>query len=77
MIADSCYYARTGFGNETVHKINEEVSKKFPGKTTEKLVPDLDPTSIISFAFFLKQMKFNYSFHSCQIRFNNKYVDGF
>lgn len=37
MLSDSCYYAQAGFGNETVHKINSEVSKKFPGKTTEKL----------------------------------------
>ncbi len=72
MLSDSCYYARTGFGNETVHKINEEVSKKFPGKTTEKLEANLDPTSIISFAFFLKQMKFHYPFNSCEVRFNKK-----
>ena len=58
MLSDDCYYACAGFGNETVHKINDEVSKKFSNKTTEKIEGNLKPNSIISYAYFCKLMKF-------------------
>lgn len=62
MLSESCYYARAGFGNETVQKINDEVSKKFPNKTTKKLEANLKPDSIISYAYFFKLMKFEHPF---------------
>ena len=65
MLTESCYYARAGFGNETVHKINEQVSKKFPGKTTLQIKANLNPDSIISYAYFLKLMQFNSPFKRC------------
>lgn len=37
MLSDDCYYAKAGFGNKTAKEINEEVAKKFPNKTTEKI----------------------------------------
>lgn len=30
ILDESSYYAKTGFGNKTIHLINEEVKKKFP-----------------------------------------------
>lgn len=30
ILSESSYYAKTGFGNKTVHLINQEVAKKFP-----------------------------------------------
>ena len=33
-LTPECYYAASGFGNKTIHRINEEVGVKFPNKTT-------------------------------------------
>ena len=37
MLSDDCYYAKAGFGRKTAKEINEEVGRKFPNKTTEKI----------------------------------------
>ena len=33
-MSPSCYYVKAGYGNQTVQQINQEVSQKFPDKTT-------------------------------------------
>lgn len=52
----------SGFGNSTVKKINSQVSKKFPQKTTEKIPENLPDDGIISYAYFLKNLKFDEPF---------------
>lgn len=64
MLSENCYYVKAGFGNQTVKTINEEVSKKFPEKTTAKLIANLPADGIISYAYFLKKMKFDTPFLS-------------
>ena len=61
-LSEDCYYVKAGYGNATIHKINEEVKKKFPEKTTPKLEADLSDCDIIAFGYFFKKLKFEYPF---------------
>ena len=36
-LSDDCYYAKAGYGNQTIRAINKETKKKFPEKSTEPL----------------------------------------
>ena len=71
------YYARAGYGNETVRIINKEVAEKFPGKSTEPLKEELGDYDIIGFAYFLKQLKFEFPFEKSTVMFNGNEVKGF
>ena len=62
----SCWYVKAGFGNKTVNQINDECSKKFPDKTTKKLEANLPEDGVISFAYFLKDLKFPFPFAPCK-----------
>lgn len=62
MLDESCYYAKAGFGNATVKTINKEVKSKFPKKSTAKLEENLEDSSIIAYAYFLKDLKFEKPF---------------
>jgi hypothetical protein len=52
------YYVKSGYGQTTLDIINTEVKKKFPAKTFPPLTYKLDPTDIISYAYFLKQVQY-------------------
>lgn len=62
MLSPNCCYTAAGLGNETVAKINQEVKKKFPDKTTPPLKANLSADSIISYGYFLKKLKFEEPF---------------
>lgn len=52
----SSYYICSGYGNETIRKINKEVREKFPQKTTDPLKESLPPEGIISYAYLFKML---------------------
>lgn len=76
-LSPECYYVRSGFGNQTIRLINKEVSEKFPDKTTGALKEDLPEDGIISFAYFLKNLKFQFPFTKKKVDFCGKDVAGF
>ena len=77
-LSEDCCYVKAGYGNATIHKINEEVKKKFPEKTTPALEANLSDVDIIAFGYFFKKLKFEYPFEKInEIYFNNKTVNGF
>ena len=71
------YYARAGYGNETVRLINKEVKEKFPDKSTEPLKEDMKDCDIIGFAYFLKKLMFEFPFEKSSVMFNGNEVKGF
>lgn len=77
MMSPECYYARAGFGNKTVHLINEEVAQKFPEKTTPKIEANMQDDSIISYAYFFKKLLFEHPFLKKTVHFSGKSVPGF
>ncbi len=71
------YYVKCGFGQETVDQINREVKKKFPQMTLGGVNVRLNPKDIISFAYFLKKVKYRRVFDSANVDFLGQPVRGF
>ncbi len=71
------YYIKSGYGQSTVEEINRETRKKFPSKSFSDLQIDLGEREIISYAYFLKDVKYNEEFKKNSVWFNNIKVKGF
>lgn len=71
------YYIKSGYGQKTVDEINREVKKKFPSKSFEELKIELNPKDIISYAYFLKEVRYKEDFEKDNIVFNGQKVEGF
>lgn len=55
--ADSCY-VKSGFGQQTVEKINKEVRQKFPNKTFADLQLNLEDRDVVAYAYFVKEVQY-------------------
>jgi len=55
---EESYYVKSGLGSKTVDIINKGSRQKFPGKSFKDLEDKLRPTDIISYAYFLKEVKY-------------------
>jgi hypothetical protein len=74
---EKSYYVKSGFGQQTIDIINKDSRKKFPGKNFKDLQDKLQPTDIISYAYFLKEVTYWTKFDDKQVMFENKRVKGF
>ncbi|MDD4902630.1 MAG: hypothetical protein PHE24_05865 [Patescibacteria group bacterium] len=74
---EASYYIKSGYGQETVDAINKESKAKFPDKSFGDLQIKLDPTGIISYAYFLKQVEYQTVFDKKDVSFNGQKVAGF
>ena len=74
---EESYYIKSGYGQKTVDIINKESRQKFPGKSFKDLEDKLRPTDIISYAYFLKEVKYWTQFEEKQVMFENERVRGF
>jgi hypothetical protein len=71
------YYIKSGYGQETVNLINQESRKKFPSKSFADLQLNLSPKDIISYAYFLKVVKYKTPFTEGNMFFERKKVESF
>jgi len=71
------YYIKSGYGQKTVTAINKETRAKFPSKSFADLNLSLEPTDIIAYAYFLKQIEYTYAFSETRIMFLENVVKGF
>ena len=75
---EKSYYIKAGYGQKTVEEINTESKKKFPQKSFSDLKIVLGPSDIISYAYFLKEVKYKEKFvENKNFIFNNKKVFSF
>jgi len=74
---DKSYYIKSGYGQETVNFINKESKQKFSSKSFGDLKMNLEPTDIISYAYFLKEVEYKTVFEKKDISFNGQKVKGF
>lgn len=74
---EESYYVKSGYGQKTVDIINKESREKFPSKSFADLVLDLSPKDIISYAYFLKEVKYDTEFDKKDVIFNDQKVKGF
>lgn len=74
---ENSYYIKSGFGQQTVTAINQESKVKFPTKSFGDLKINLDKTSFMSYAYFLKEVEYETKFDSKDILFNGQLVKGF
>lgn len=74
---EESYYVKSGYGQSTVDQINHESKKKFPSKSFGDLQMNLDPTDIISYAYFLKEVEYETKFEKDTVSFNGQKVKGF
>lgn len=74
---ENSYYIKSGFGQQTVTAINQELKAKFPTKSFGDLKINLDKTSFVSYAYFLKEVEYETKFDSKDIVFNGQLVKGF
>ncbi len=74
---EESYYVKAGYGQKTVDEINRELKKKFPSKSFSNLKINLKPKDIISYAYFLKEVKYETMFEKGKVLFNGKKVKGF
>lgn len=74
---ETSYYIKSGYGQETVNEINRESRKKFPSKSFADLDINLRPKDIISYAYFLKEVKYKTKFSKDDISFQEQKVEGF
>ena len=74
---EESYYVKSGYGQKTVDEINRESKKKFSSKSFGDLKMDLDPTDIISYAYFLKEVEYETMFKKDNVLFNGQKVKGF
>lgn len=71
------YYIKSGYGQKTVDTINLECRKKFPSKSFGDLKMKLSDTDIISYAYFLKEVKYEHDFEKTNMEFLGAQVEGF
>ena len=71
------YYVKSGFGQETVAVINQEVLEKFPKGKIPALQVQLGKTHFINYAVYRKDMKYWQHFSAMDVKFNGKKVKGF
>jgi len=74
---EASYYVKSGFGPRTQDIINHESRQKFLSKSFADLDYDLAETDIISYACFLKEVKYQTAFKKQDVRFNKELVRGF
>lgn len=74
---DKSYYVKSGYGQKTIDLINREWKQKFRDKSFSDLSTQLDPTDIISFAYFLKEIEYKTPFDKDEMRFLGIYVESF
>jgi hypothetical protein len=74
---EASYYIKSGFGQQTVDKINHESRRKFPNKSFADLDLNLDEQDIIAYAYFLKEVKYKVPFEAYTLFFGNREVKGF
>jgi len=74
---EKSYYIKSGYGQKTVKLINKESKKKFPKKSFSDLKMELQPTDIISYAYFLKEVQYVTVFEKKTVQFNGQSVEGF
>jgi hypothetical protein len=74
---EASYYVKSGYGQETVDQINKESREKFPGKSFGDLSISLRETDIISYAYFLKDVKYQEKFEKDKIQFLGGNIEGF
>ncbi len=71
------YYVKSGYGPETVERINLEVQSKFPKGKIPALQVQLEKTHFINYAVYRKDMKYWQHFSAMDVKFNGKKVKGF
>jgi hypothetical protein len=76
-VDDKSYYVKSGYGQYAVDLINRESKAKFPTKSFSDLSLRLNPTDIISYAYFLKEVEYPIQFTEKNITFEGKSVKGF
>ncbi|MFN0200687.1 MAG: hypothetical protein ACKVTZ_04170 [Bacteroidia bacterium] len=74
---EKSYYVKSGFGQETVTAIHQEMKKKFPNRSFADLTLNLAPKEIISYAYFLKELTYTTFFEKKAVQFQGKIVAGF
>ncbi|MEA3295562.1 MAG: hypothetical protein U9Q27_00240, partial [Patescibacteria group bacterium] len=74
---EESYYVKSGYGQSIVDEINRESKKKFPSKSFGDLEMSLNPTDIISYAYFLKEVEYETKFEKDTVSFNGQTVKGF
>lgn len=74
---EKSYYIKSGYGQRTIDLINRETRSKFLGKSFEDLKVKLDPTAIISYAYFLKVVEYLIRFKEKAVLFEKERVKGF
>ena len=74
---EKSYYIKSGYGQDTVDAINTESIKKFPSKSFEALSTNLSPEDIISYAYFLKEVEYDFAFEVTISEFGEGFVKGF
>ena len=74
---EGSYYVKSGYGQQTVELINKESKEKFPSKTFSDLTLTLDPTDIIAYAYFLKEVEYEVAFGEKPMDFDGTQVKGF
>lgn len=74
---EKSYYVKSGYGQKTVDLINQESKKRFPSKRFGDLQLKLSPTDIISYAYFLKEVKYKTPFSEENMFFEGKKVESF
>lgn len=74
---EESYYICSGYGQDTVKKINKETKKKFPKKSIADLDVQLSPRDIISYAYFMKEVEYLKRFNKKTVTFNGEDVEGF
>ncbi len=71
------YYVMAGFGQRTVQIINEACREKFPRKTFADLDLDLREEEMVSYAYFVKNVRYEKPFTRRDVFFEGTRVKGF
>jgi hypothetical protein len=71
------YYVKSGYGQDTVKKINKESREKFPSKSFSDLSLVLRPIDFIVYAYFLKEVEYLIPFSEDDVSFLKDRVKGF
>ncbi len=71
------YYVKSGYGQETVDLVNKESREKFPDKSFSDLSVQLEPLDILTYAYFLVQVKYPLAFKEGTMEFMDENVESF
>src|SRR6056297_537625 len=71
------YYIKSGYGQNTVKKINKEMKEKFPNDNFGHLDKNLNPKEIVAYAYFAKEVEYPTEFSKKNCRFKKEEVKGF